>query len=73
MDLQLCLDLYAVITYISDYFSKDDSGTLGYIKEALRKADNESLKTKLSLVVQTFLGESEAFFQDITTFTLEIV
>ena len=51
MDLQLCLDFYAVITYISDYFSKDDSGTLGYIKEALRKADNESLKTKLSLVV----------------------
>ena len=23
MDLQLCLDFYAVITYISDYYSKD--------------------------------------------------
>ena len=76
MDLQLCLDFYAVITYISDYFSKDDSGTLGYIKEALRKADNESLKTKLSLVVQTFLthrqiGESEAFFKILSNLHLK--
>ena len=68
MDLQLCLDFYAVITYISDYYSKDDSGTLGHIKQALKKAENESLKTKLSVVVSTFLthrqiGESEAFFK----------
>ena len=51
IDLQLCLDYYAVITYISDYYSKDDSGTMGHIKEALKKAQNESLQTKLSLVV----------------------
>ena len=68
MDLQLCLDYYAVITYISDYYSKDDSGTMGHIKEALKKAGNESLQSKLSLVVHTFLthrqiGECEAFFR----------
>ena len=68
MDLQLCLDFYAVITYISDYYSKDDSGTLGYIKEALMKASNESLQTKLSVVAHQFLthrqiGESEAYFK----------
>ena len=51
MDLQLCLDYYAVITYISDYYSKDDSGTMGHIKEALKKAGNESLQAKLSLVI----------------------
>ena len=51
MDLQLCLDYYAVITYISDYYSKDDSGTMGHIKEALNKAGNESLQAKLSLVI----------------------
>ena len=28
MDIQLCPDFYAVLTYISDYFSKDDSGTM---------------------------------------------
>ena len=68
MDLQLCLDYYAVITYISDYYSKDDSGTMGHIKEALKKAQNDSLQNKLSLVIHTFLthrqiGESEAFFK----------
>ena len=68
MDLQLCLDFFAVITYISDYYSKDDSGTLKHIKEALREAGNEPLKAKLSLVAHTFLthrqiGESEAFFR----------
>ena len=28
MDFQLCLDYFAVITYISDYYCKDDSGTM---------------------------------------------
>ena len=28
----------AVITYISDYYSKDDSGTLHHIKEALQNS-----------------------------------
>ena len=68
MDLQLCLDYYAVITYISDYYSKDDSGTMGHIRDVLKKAKNENLKTKLSLVVNTFLthrqiGECEAYFK----------
>ena len=68
MDLQLCLDFYAVITYISDYYSKDDSGTMKHIKEALKQAGNESLRTKLSLVSHTFLthrqiGKSEAYFR----------
>ena len=68
MDIQLCLDFFAVITYISDYYGKDDSGTLQHIKEALKQAENESLKSKLSLVAHTFMthrqiGESEAYFR----------
>ena len=55
MDLQLCLDFFAVITYISDYYGKDDSGTMKFIKEALKEAGNESLKTRLSLVAHQFL------------------
>ena len=55
MDLQLCLDFFAVITYISDYFTKDESGTLAHIKDALRKSENESLKQKLYLVMNQFL------------------
>ena len=68
MDLQLCLDFFAVVTYISDYYGKDDSGTMKFIKEALKEAGNESLKTRLSLVVHQFLthrqiGECEAYFR----------
>ena len=64
----LCLDFFAIITYISDYYSKDDSGTMKHIKEALNSAGNESLKCKLNLVAQQCLthrqiGESEAFFR----------
>jgi len=36
LDIQICLDFYAVITYISDYYSKDDSGTMGHILQALK-------------------------------------
>ena len=32
IDIQPCFDYFGVITYISDYFAKDDSGTLKYIK-----------------------------------------
>ena len=65
MDIQLCLDFFAVITYISDYYSKDDSGTIHFIKDALRQSENDSLKSKLSIVANTFLthrqiGECEA-------------
>ena len=55
MDLQLCLDYFAVITYISDYCSKDDSGTMKHIKAAMKEAGNETQKSKLALVVNTFL------------------
>ena len=67
IDIQPCFDYFGVITYISDYFTKDDSGTLKHIKEALKNSDDD-LKTKLRLVVNTFLthrqiGESEAYYR----------
>ena len=68
IDIQICLDFYAVITYISDYYSKDDSGTMGHIMQALKSVENESLKDKMNVVANTFLthrqiGECEAFYK----------
>ena len=68
MDLQIYLDLFAIITYISDYYSKDDLGTTCHIMQALKSGENESLKQKMNIVINTFLthrqiGESEAFFK----------
>ena len=68
MDLQLCPDFYAVLTYISDYYGKDDSGTMKFILEALKDSRNESLVKQLSIVAHKFLthrqiGECEAYYR----------
>lgn len=68
MDIQLCLDFFAVITYISDYYSKDDSGTMQFLIDALKDAQNKDLRSKLKKVGSVFLthrqmGESEAYYR----------
>ena len=68
MDFQLCLDYFAVITYISDYYCKDDSGTMKLLQEAVKESFNEDLKTRLKRMVSVFLthrqmGECEAYFR----------
>ena len=76
MDMQICLDYFAVLTYITDYYMKDDTGTTKSIKEALGNADGETLKNKLKTVAYTFvknrqMGPSEALFRAIPSLTLK--
>ena len=35
LDLQVCVDNYAVITYITDYLTKGDSGLTSLLKKAI--------------------------------------
>ena len=68
MDFQFCLDYFAVITYISDYYCKDDSGTMKILQEALKESTNDDLRTRLKKMVSVFLthrqmGESEAYYR----------
>ena len=68
MDLQITLDHFAIVTYICDYMLKDDSGTMEFIRRALKDADNEPLKEKLKLVKNYFqthrqIGEAEAIYR----------
>ena len=68
IDIQICLDYFAVITYITDYKMKDESGTLEHIIKALKQDNSENLKKKLSLVAHTFLthrhsGECEIMYK----------
>ena len=70
MDIQLCLDFFAVITYISDYYSKDDSGTMDILFNALQDVQNEDLRTKLKKIGSVFLthrqmGESEVYYRNL--------
>ena len=68
MDIQLTLDYFAIITYITDYYIKDDSGTMELIKAAIEDSENEPLREKLKVVKNTFLThqqmrESEAYYR----------
>ena len=68
IDLQICLDFFAVITYITDYFTKDDTGTMDILIEALKNSDCTSLKEKMLLLMNTFIthrqmGEAEAVYK----------
>ena len=68
MDMQVCLDFYAIITYITDYYMKDESGTMRVINEALANSSNENLKQKMNIVKNAFLtsrqaGECEIYYK----------
>ena len=75
-DLQICLDYYAVITYITEYYSKDDTGMMGKIIEMLKNSESASLQEKMCLVMKTFItarqmGECEAFYKILPDFHLK--
>ena len=68
MDIQVCLDYFAIITYILDYKMKDETGTLEEVTKALKEDNSEGLRHKLKLVAHTFLthrraGESEIMYK----------
>ena len=68
MDLQICLDYFSVLTYITDYYTKQDTGCLKYLKEAAQQCKTKSLKDKMHCLTQAFLcnrqiGESEAYYR----------
>ena len=55
MDIQVCLDYHAVITYIKDYYSKDESGTMDFLKKAMRENSQKDHKELMHLLSQVFL------------------
>ena len=68
MDMSPCLDYNAVKTYISDYFSKDDTGVMEIIKTILKESPSQSFKEDMKLIANTFMthrqiGEAEAVFR----------
>ena len=66
MDIQITMDYFAVITYITDYYMKDDTGTMEYIQKAIKSTENDDLRKRLKIVKNTFLthrqmGETESY------------
>ena len=76
MDLQVCLDFFGVITYITDYYSKDASGTMRIINDALKQNECKEVKDQMQLISNTFMthremGEAEATYRLIPSMTLK--
>ena len=76
MDIQICLDFFAVITYIAEYIAKMDGALMEVMKSVLEKNADLSNKDKMALVANTFqthrqIGESEAFYKLIPTLNLK--
>ena len=68
IDKQPCFDYFGVITYVTDYFTKDESGTMEVLKEVVNSNPDDNTKEKMKKVASTFLshrqiGEAEAFFK----------
>ena len=77
MDIQPCLDFFAVISYITDYYSKDDTGTMEIMKKVMENSDKKELQERMKQVANTFLthrqiGEAEAVYRLIPSMTLSM-
>ena len=54
LDIQPVLDYFAVITYVTDYYAKDDTGTLKIIEAAVKQCKEDETKDKMKAVANTF-------------------
>ena len=66
-DIQLCLDFFAIIRYITEHYTKDDTGTMDMLENALKNGLG-SVKEKMCLLMNTYLtrrqmGEAEAVYK----------
>ena len=68
LDLQICTDIFAVVTYITDYCSKDETGILELLIKEWKKSGNEEFKKRCHQMKDVFLthqkmGEVEAYYR----------
>ena len=68
MDLQICLDFFQIVSYITDYYSKDDSGTIEYLKAAKLEMIDMNMQKQFRQMANVFLshrrmGEAAALYR----------
>ena len=68
MDLQICLDFYGVITYITDYATKGDIVLVEALKHAAKQCKTEPKQKQMKMISDTYLhsrsmGESEVCYR----------
>ena len=68
MDLQPCFDYFAVITYVTDYLTKDDTGVTAIQREVIKNSGKDDKKEQMQTLIHTFLthrqmGQAEAYYK----------
>ena len=76
LDLQVCIDFHAVITYITDYMVKPESAMMDVIRSALKESTSTTVKDKMKEVANVFMthrtmGHAEATYKLIPSMTLK--
>ena len=76
IDLQFCMDAYAVVTYVCDYWSKDETGMTDFLKQALKESKHFGNFERLSHLKRTFMckrqiWKSEAVYRAIPSMHLQ--
>ena len=77
LDIQPCLDYFAVSTYIADYYAKADTVMMQALKTAINASNATDVKEKMKMVANMFLthrqiGEAEAVYRLIPSLTLSM-
>ena len=67
-DFQICLDFYAIITYITEYYAKDDTGLVKHLVDTLKASESTELKEQMKILMNTWvknrqMGEAEAVYR----------
>ena len=67
-DFQICLDFFAIVTYITEYYAKDDTGIVKTLVNTLKASQSSDLKKEMRLLANTWLknrqmGEAEAVYR----------
>ena len=76
IDIQPVFDFFAVITYVTEYFTIDESGTKGFLAEASKQIKALPIKDQQRCMKHVFLthrqmGISEAFMKILPEMTLK--
>ena len=77
MDIQIVLDLFGIITYVTDYWAKADEGLTPVLREAAKQLKSEpENKKRAQELANTFIsnrqmGEAEAYYKILPNLTLK--
>ena len=74
-DIKLIPDTFGVVTYVTDYYAKDESGLEGVLTAAVKAGKSDDIKEKMKKVANTFLthrtmGKCEAVYKPLPSMNM---